>query len=388
MPRIAATSNHDELALLTHCPLVGVEERLAFLTDVMVADDGTEDRVASRSRPRVTLQYTLPLLAWQEAATMNTLYGALRSDWAVPLWADGQEVGAVSGVNVSCNTTLYDLRPGSMALLVGGDDYQVVEIQSVGPTSITLYSPATPMIDAILVPVRLAWLRDAVRKSGTSKTSQVDLTFEIEVADLEAVDEAVPAQYLGNDAYLDEEPSMPGRETEFLLSQRQDLVDQSLGPIAHRTTWDNPRYARNWRFVLQSRQQIQDFRAWFQRRRGKHRAFWAPTYEANLRVKGSGTIVSTLQFELDDYINFATQRNDVLITADSGVQHLRALSAQVQTGPTTAQATLSSPLNLPISRVSRISWLGLSRLNSDMAEIKWVGGGLAEVVVPVLELTP
>lgn len=388
MARIAATSNHDALALLPHCPLANARETQSFLTDVMIADDSTEDRVQSRSRPRISVDYTLPLMAWQEAAAMNTLYGALRDDWALPMWMDAQEVGSVGGLTINCDTTLYDLRAGSMAMLVSGDDYQVVEIHTVGPSSIMLYSAATAMSDALLIPLRRAWLRDSAQKTGTSKSSTVDLTFEVEVSDLEPLDTVVPTQYLGDDAYVDDEPSMPGAETQFNLSQRLDLVDQSLGPVAHRTVWSHPQYSRNWRFVLQNRQQVQEFRSWFQRRAGKYRQFWASTYEANLRVKGSGTIVSTLQFELDDYITMATQRTHVVIKSTSGVLYLRALSAQVKTGPTTAQATLSSPINLPVSRVSRISWLGLNRLNSDAAELTWIGGGRAEVTVPVLELTP
>lgn len=387
MAKVGAASYHNDLALLTQCPAPGAVESIAYLTDVMTADDSTEDRVALRTKPRISWSYKIPLRAWQEAEALNTLYGGIRSDWALPIWADSQTVGNVSGVTIDCDTTLYDLRSASTAMLVSGDDYQLVEIQTVDSNGVTLYSAADPMSDAILIPVRQATLRGNAVKSGTSKTSEVDLTFDINVDDVVALHAEAPSQYSGSDVYTDE-PKMPGSTTTFTLSQREDVTDFDLGPISKRTTWSTPRYARAWRYVLRTRAEIHDYRTWLQRRQGRYRAFYAATYEANFRVKGSGLITTALSFESDSFVDWAAGRSHLVIEDVNGQYYLKGISGAAQVDSTTAQVTLDSALNLLVGNVKRVSWLGLCRLDTDMVEITWLGGGLAESVLPVLEIAP
>lgn len=381
------TQLYGELAILPHQAEVPLKETLEFLTDIIESQNATEERLQLRSKPRQILNYSIPLQAWQAAAAFNTEYGAIRKDWAVPIWTEAQHVGNIGAglLSISCNTSLYDLRPQSLAMLYSSNgEFKVIEINEVLSNEITLLADTEFISNAWLMPVRKGWIKGSIDKPTNGHNGKSSITFVID--DNPVISPAVPAQYLGEDIYYDL-PLLNNGSLSAVLSQQQDIIDMSLGPVSRRTNWNKPQYSKPRRVVLTNPQEIRDYRKFIHRRSGKFRRFWYPTFENNMRLLNVGTISTIIQIQSDFFVDYASLRTHIAIEA-KGVWYARAVSNPIQLSQTQVQLTLSSALNVKAEDVTRISYLGLHRFDTDRIEFDWLGGGVVESNVQILELEP
>lgn len=385
MPKINTTL-YGELALITQVAEIPITETLEFLTDQIESNNGTEQNIQLRSKARQTFQFNIPLQAGLDADVFNTSYGAIRKKWAVPQWTDAQYVGSVSALatSVACDTVNFDLRANSLAMLYNGcGQYRIVEIVSKTDTLIN-FAAGPAIKGAMLIPVRVGHVVGNITKPTNGYNGKVSLTFNVE--DLIEVSPADPAQYLGNDIYY--EPSLlDGGQIETTFQMRQDVNDYELGLVEYRTTWLRSKFGRRYRSMMVTPQERKAFRDFVYRRQGKSRPFWMPTFQNDLRVLNTGTVVSTLVISADSYIDYAADRTHIAIEA-GGVWYPRVISAPTPTTPGVIQVTLSAPLNIPASTIRRVSYLGLNRLNTDMVEFNYSSPKAVESAFQILELSP
>jgi len=172
------TTYYGDLELLLKEPSSPLVERLEWLTDVNALYDGSEERKKLRSKPRQVYSYKVPIGPDSLAAFNHAASGAIRLKWAVPIWTESQSVGNISGAQtvISCDTLYRSLRPGLALLRNGAGDWQLVRIESVTSTSVTLSSGATAISNASILPVRICTLVDAIKKSTRllNNTAAVD----------------------------------------------------------------------------------------------------------------------------------------------------------------------------------------------------------------------
>lgn len=386
MPKVTTTL-FGELAVLPYQAEAPVKESLEFLTDVITAYDATEERLQLRSKPRQSFNYSIPLQAWHTASAFNTEYGAIRKDWAVPIWTEAQYVGTISAglFSIGCITAVYDLRPQSLAMLYSvGGDFQIIEINEVFSDHITLLVGTKYITGAWLMPVRKGWIQGNIDKPINGHNGKSLLTFVID--DNPVITPVAPAQYLGDDIYYDA-PLLSDGSLLASLSQQQDIIDMSLGPVTRRTNWNRPQYGKPWRSLLTTPEEVRSYREFLYRRAGKFRRFWYPTFENNMRVTNTGNITTTLTIQSDSFIDYASLRTHIAIEAN-GVWYPRAISDPIQIDAQRVQLTLSPALNVPATGITRISYLGLHRFDTDRIELSWQGGGVVESNVQILELLP
>ena len=377
-----------DLALLPYPPEAPVRESLDFLTDVMISHNGTEDRIQLRSKPRQSFTYKIPTQAWNMANAFNVGYAAIRDRWAVPVWPEGQYIGLIhpNTAFISCATSSYDLRPNSYALIYAAcESYQLVEITTVEPNGINIIGDVGGFKGAWLIPVRLGWIAGNMSRQTNGHNAITEITFEIE--DNPTYDDITPEQYSGNDIYYEPGLLSSGSITRT-VEKISDVADFDLGPVARRSPWLNARYGTPYRSVLVGPEEIRAYKDWLFRRAGKFRAFWMPTFEANLRVVGSGNIATTLMIEADSFIPYGSKRTHIAIQGIDGQWRVRTILYFLQMGADRVQLTLSSPLNMASSSIAHISYLGLNRLDTDKIELQWIGGGVVESNVRILEITP
>lgn len=382
------TNLFGQLAIFPQQVEAPVKETLEFLTDVMESHNGSEQRLQLRSKARQTFDYTMPLQAWHMAAAFNTEYGAIRKRRAVPIWTEAQYIGLVieNATLIGCNTAFYDFRPNSLAMIYKDfDNWQVVEIISVEADHIVLSNGAKASSDSYLMPVRIGFVSANVDKPTNGHNGKTKVTFEIE--DNLEFSAAVPTQYLSNDIYY-EASLLSGSSVSRSIESRLDINDFGLGPVERRSPWKNARFATLYNKLVKNAEEMRQFKDFLYRRAGKFRAFWMPTFEVNMRVKNTGTVVSTLVIESDSFLDYATLRTNIAVQTISGVWLPRVVSNPVQINSTSVQLTLSSPLNIAAKDIARVCYLGLNRLDADRIEISWNGGGIAETQFRILELKP
>jgi hypothetical protein len=340
-----------------------------------------------RTNPRLAFSYSMPVQSWNAAKAFNTIYGALRKLWAVPVWTEAQYVGTVAAgaTSITCDLNSYDLRASSLALLYRDENnWQIIEIGTLGTGAINLLSPALAISGAWLLPVRVGYVAESSDHVSGGFTGTVKLAFSVE--DSPSIAGAVPTQYLSKDIYYT--PTLlDGDGTNRQLSQLQNNFDSELGKIARRTPWTNARYGSDYRTITTNAAEMRAYKSFLFRRAGRFRDFWMPTFERHLRPANVGNIGSTLLIEADAFNDY-TFRPHVALRDASGNWYPRAVS-----NPTTATGnrlslTLDTAVNVDAALITQVCYLGLNRLDTDRVEINWLGNNAAESNVRLLELTP
>lgn len=380
-----------ELALLPLPARVPVRELLEWKTDLMTSFNGTEKAIQLRNHPRTTLTYILPETAAVKPRAYLTQYGALGRRWAIPLWCEAQHIGGLplNTRTIQCNTELYDLRAGGLALLWQSyDRWELVEIEAVAPGEITLTDYAGAFSAAFLVPVRVGHIDGSPERSSNGYEAETSVRFEIE--DTKALAEDVPAQFLGHDLYLEPglmSASSYGQE----ITTRVDRVDYELGKVARRTPWRYNRDRRPRHVVCNGPAEVRAFRRWLMRRAGRFRPYWSPTFENDLRHKSTGTVTDKLLVEArDGLLDWLPLRNHIAVQTLAGDWLCRTVTAAVPLpgNASTIELTLDTALNVPAQSIATVSFLGLRRLDTDRVELNWLGNSVLRCTVNTLEIQP
>jgi len=381
------TTLFGDLAFLPFQADAPMTENMSFLTDVQTAQDSTEERVQLRTAPRHTLSYTMPLQAWQVMQAFNTEYQALRLKWAIPLWYEWQFVGTVNAAasSIACDTTVFDFRPSSLALLyTDADTWQIVEISTMTSSAVSVSNTLISQQNCFIMPIRLGWIADNVSSSFNGFISTESMDFEIN--DDEYLEPSAPAQYLGDDIYFKAPISGHSFMTRTIQS-RVDKVDYGLGVIDRLSPWKNSRYATPYASLLKTPTEIRDYRNFLYRRAGRYRHFWMPTFERNLRLVTTGNITTTIVIKNDGY-NDWTRRSNIAIQHINGTWTTNTLSAPTIVALGNIQLTLGTSLGYDASLIRNMCYLGLYRFDNDSIDMNWIGNSIVQSTVNIVELTP
>lgn len=182
------------------------------------------------------------------------------------------------------------------------------------------------------------------------------------------ITDTAPAQYLGYDIYTTLATVKDSTMVKF--NQSQHISDSIIGIQEFYTNWIKPQLHRNILAIIKSPLEMYNWLLFLYRRQGKYRPFWLPTFENNLIVKSTGTITSAIQVQADSFITDNVLRNYIAIETDTGWTPV-AISNPTVIDSTTIQLNLTPIVSIPAANIKRISYLGLCRLNDDMAYINF-----------------
>lgn len=382
------TTEFGELAFVAQRAKRPLIQSFEWVTDVIQANDSTEERFDLRGGPKVAFAYAIPVQPSAMQEVFNTVYGNAAEPWLIPLWSEIQQLGPLTAgaTSIDCNTLHYRFPQGLALLLTTGGEWQVLEV-SVAVESVTGELTTTALdadyADAWLAPAYKGFLNGSLKLPSNGYSANLGMQVELD-APPDIAPES-PATYLGDDIYFTGDLSAGGGNSGELVQQR-DTWDSPIGVTEWRSVWERPQYVRQLHFVLEDREAVYNHLRFLYRRKGMYRAFWMPTYEHNLRVKSTGTVVTSLLVESDSYIESASLRTHIAIEA-AGVWYARAITLAVQTDATTVTLTLSSAVNVLASKITRVSYLGLNRLNTDKIDISYQGAA-ATCTIEILEIQP
>lgn len=373
-------------AMLTLQPQAPVKESLAWKTDVMESMNGSENRLQVRLSPRQQFQLSYPTNAKETARAFNTIYSERAGQWLVPVWSQAQRLGNVAaGLTTLAAATTFEFRASSLAILWQATDrWQVVGVDLVGSGNLTLSSLTEAFDDAWLMPVRFAHMVSNPQKRLNGYEVEWQITFDVD--DNTSLEVLAPEQYLGDDIYFDASLLSGDSLTDDVVA-RIDKHDEELGVVAYLNPWLHNRVGRTHRVLAANAAEAWAMRQWLHRRAGRYKQFWQPSFEVDLRLLSTGTIVGNIIVSQDEYERFASTRTHLAIQAGS-TWYARTITGITKLDDNRIQLTLDSALNIDASLVVRVCYLGLKRLDTDMVEINWIGGGVAQTEFRIVELRP
>lgn len=359
----------------------GVIERLSFLTDVLTAEGGAEQRRSIRITPRRTLETDL-LLTREERTFYDLFVNRLGGgEVLVPLYWDIAKTSTATAAGITdridFDNQYREFTSASLALIMGKTafDYEVIEIETADDDGISLVNPVarqwpkgTP-----IMPLRKAILDDQ-GDLGHSSAAVAGATVRLIISGanpwLPAADPS--PVYGGLPVMLDEPNWVSGLSV--AMDRQTDRLDLDSGLITQTDPLLRALLGQQHQWFLNGRPALAAFRDLVYRHRGRAGSFWLPTFKADL-VLAAPALSSATQIVVNkvgmQYVGGPTSGREYIAIKHAGGTILRKITGVLSSTSKTETLSLDAPLGLALStgQVRRISFLDTARFDSDDFEI-------------------
>jgi len=278
-------------------------------------------------------------------------------------------------VTLQCPTANRTFVVGGTAVLLADDlTWEVVEIASVGASSVTITTPlaqAWPNGSAVY-PLMISRLEANTMVSRlTDAHIDVALRFLGSPADIDPriPTIAAPATYQGHELYLrgtNWKDAVP-----FDLQSDYGVVDGQVGVNSIYRHADAPALEKRHEWILKTAADQTDFRGWLGRRKGRNAPVWMPSGVSDFTLASTvlslATQMSVLNNHFDLYGLGLPQREHILIRLRNGTTLARKILDAAPGAGNTVTLFIDAALGLDVAPgdVKMISFLGLWRLAAD-----------------------
>jgi hypothetical protein len=290
-------------------PTGSVKEKLSWLTDIMKAADGTEQRLSVRRFPRQEIEF--------EALTARDIdrneLNAFLFDWhsrvfGVPLWWDARIVNqnvAINDTTISvANTSWADFRVGGLAVIIafdadGNRTADTLEITAVNtsPSTIEFSSgvgSAYTAGQALLVPVVPGVLNTTISKARVPTTAQ---TTKVSFLSLDndstrlTPDAAAFTKF--NDKAVIDDANCINKVLNESFRKKVTRIDGDTGEIIQDSSEDRSTPTTNKRWNAETAQRLWEIKSLLYALRGQQVSFFMPTFNKDLTLTAAVGIGST-----------------------------------------------------------------------------------------------
>lgn len=367
-----------------------VTERLSFLTDVMVSRDGSEQRVALRSKPRRSFEYRFNAFGREWVRLQNALWGWHRYAFSTPIWTDVSELEAdapAGSSSLQLDTSNRGFAVGGQALIYSDANlFEVVSISGVTSSTVTLERETQKAWSRLsrVYPAAISHLPNSVpvqKLTDNVVTGAVTLNLDPVRTDPRLPVVAAAVTHDGYEVMLRE----PNWSAELDNSSEQDfgLLDNQTGATNYVVTQSFARTMRGMRWLLEGRAEIDDFRALLRRLNGRQKAVYIPTFSTDMTLldaASSGASVIKVDCpKLAAFVGVNEAYRHIVIEMTTGILGYYQITSLTEDDDGAQLVGLSPSLSTSIvpGNVRRISFMPLFRLASDDVVINWITNTVA-----------
>jgi hypothetical protein len=374
----------------------GLDESLAWKTDVLVAHDRTEQRVQLRTLPRRSWDVRL-LVGGAGRRKLETWLGLRKSRYLfAPIWRDAVRLAG----DIDADSTTITITDGSDNLVIGTpiavwSDWRTAEVRTITGMGSNYISVDAPFQNAwkagvsMMAPCRYCLSLEQRRVSRFTEDVG-DYRFT-----LLATGDAWEPSGVSLELYRDIPlcpfvPSWEGGEEGF--DNKWVRLDNDTGLLEFDVQSMEPVLSRDARFLLVGRANINTFLAFLKAMAGRLAPFWLAAndrgFELAAPADAGETFIIIQTIDYDFALKGSPARTHIeLITTDGTI--VRRMITGVETQPSgDEKLTLDSALPVAVSAatLNRCAWLELVRFDSDEITLHWFTGDCVEVTIPIVVL--
>lgn len=368
-----------------------VVEGLEWYTRVGISYDGSEQRASLRHQARRRLSYQFNVLREETQRFDNVTWGWQNRAFAVPIWNYRCELTApavAADLSLALDTTTAGFAVDNLAAIyLAPDNYEIVEIDAVADASITLKRPLAGNWEAgaAIYPVSVAYVEGniaATRLTDSVLAGSVRFLSQPIYVDPFTPDAAAPSTYNGYETLL-VQPNWAGG----LMADREYpnlRTDTSTGAIEWTPSRETPILLRQYSWMFKTRAEVKAFREFLQRRKGKFKPVYIPTWHPDFSLFDTIHVTDT-SMVVKDFLFAAMVGADaakahLYFRRKDGQTHLRPITSVAQNdGTATIGFTTALGVEYTVADVQAIHLLMLWRLASDEVQINWLTDEIATV---------
>lgn len=375
----------------------GLDEHLAWKTDVMIAHDRTEQRVQLRTSPRRTWDLQL-LVAGDDRRRLETWLCMRKSRYQLaPIWRDA----VVLSASIAPGDSIISVSDFGSDNVVSGSPV-AVWAQGMTPEIRNVTGVGSNFI-AVDVPFEQAWSSGATwtgpcryclsleqRRVGRFTEDVADFRISL----LATNDKWSPSgseveTYRG----LDVCPFTPSWEgADEGIDNKWVRLDNETGLIEFDIQSEEPVYSREIKHLFIGREAIDDALSFLSSRSGRLSPFWIAANDRGFELSAPAAsgqnylLIEPISYEYS--LKGSSARSHVELITTSGTV-IRRMITSVETLPSGEEKlTLDSsvPEEIAAATLNRCAWLELVRLDSDEITLHWVTGECLELTLPIVVL--
>ena len=370
-------------------PEVPVNETWEWLSDLMVATDGTEQRIALRGEmPRVELNLKVK---FDSSESIRRFYSDLASSigrlWIPEFqYATRTTAASASGsLQVYFDGTQTDIRAGDYVLIQTPVTAMLVEIKTLNASGGLVSSALVADIPAnsLIMPGSPALIdnQTSIDRYAVNQAAETTLICKMirQRSTLTRTGSAVTLPTFLGSPVVDKRP-LADELVKDEVSTGQISIDNQTGLPDIISRWDYSRIGGPRTFKVNRIKAPDEMDYWktvFAYCRGQARKFWMPTYRDDMKLAvAPSDATTTYTIEGTQYAEkiwpIITHRYIEIETA-SGIHRTQITGASVTGSNTIILLTTPLPTGAGWRSVSRISYLLPVRLNDDKVEWKHYG---------------
>lgn len=373
---LQATITGTRVVIFAFEPEAPITETLDFLTNVIQARDGSEQRISPRKCPRQAFNFTLKLDGAQRRYFHSLLFGFQSGTFGVPVWFESKQlaVAATTGMfTIQVDTRWADFRVDGLAMVWTDDDtFDAQEIESMTDSSITFSSALlnNHAVGAMVMPLRLAVTQSTVGVNRhPMNLDEVVIKFQITDNDVDLADASAFDVHNGL-VMLDGPNAMEGTIGDN-LEHRLSRMDNLTGSVRQSSDWAGSHYNSTKQFECRTAAEVWAVRRLAHALRGSHVSFYLPTFYPDMVVTQSLTIGS-LEMDIENIGYTSLVRNlepntSIWILLTNGSVLTRQVVSSVVIDTATERLTVDAEWAATITAASIqcISFLRLCRIADD-----------------------
>lgn len=384
-------------------------ERIAYSTDITESKSGKEQRRRLRKYPRRQIEYKTLIAdgsdekrnALQRVLFHNTMLFGRNKTWLAPIVQDAtfltENVNS-GATTINVNTQYYDYAVDGYVLLYKSFDYyEVVRIDSLTSSSITLVAPT---VKDFLAGTKICPMRQAIFSEETSSGEVIvyqaeDHTLSWDILVQDSADQKktvyVPAYiYKGFDVWTQTSDFSDSNAMEIYNPQRR--LDAGYGLFDIDSRYKVTKERTDIKVLLKSKQEISVFMGFLDYRVGKLKAMWVPTFSNDFQIAQDGnsadTTIKVVSTGYSLFVNQADVRKDIMFVKTDGTRLFRRIEGSIDNGDGTETISVDSSLGFDFTAndFSYICFLRLVRQDSDVTEISYITTDYAQSGLKVVDV--
>ena len=372
-------------------PELPFKERLEWKTDILQAEDGSEQRIALREHPRQLFEWKFRITTDEERRKMeNILINFLGRTFGIPMWHEGMTLtSAVTAgdtvVNVA-STDYTDLRDGGLVLIFQDDEnFDVATVTSHDGTTITLDTATLYSygLDAMVYPLRTAVVDgDPKGEQYTVNALDLDMTWRVtdNVADL--ADLGSVSTYNGKPV-MNQKNILGSNRSTMRVGYDRDIekFDPGVGGTFQTPLDRVARHSRTKGLRATGKQGLWELRQLLWALRGRQVSFYMPTDLPEFTVLQDLAVGNNgIQVEKNGYakhVRAESPYNVIRLTLTDGTEIIRTIATTQENEDNSESWTVSENWDSDISAASiaKVDILEQVRFDTDNLTIEHLSGG-------------